>query len=260
MSEFDSLVGKVKRLEERHRELLRLVPKLEKTKDLVEAEVSTLRHHAANVKEKFDRLEERIAQSRDEHNLWIKQTQDELTERELALESETTRRDSLLDDRQQMINTKKSELDAREKALEPNENRLRELEKNLCHIEIMAKNTQEDIATATKKLEKKRVELNNRETQIDKDRAALEARKAGMAPKLEEADALHEKAKKDRLAASELLKQAKGKVAELDEREIKMNARQIHQDARDNELNIKDKKITDRQEVLTRNLKHISSI
>lgn len=260
MDEFGSLVGKVKRLEERNKELTRLVPKLEKTKELVEDEVRVLRRHAANVKDKMDRFEEKVAESKEQHNAWIKQTQDELTEREVTLEAEITRRDSLLDDRQKIINAAEAELDTREEALEPNETAINDRGDYLDKREITLRVAEQANEDGAKNNESKRVNLNNRETQINEDRAALEARIASVLPQLAKNKQLDDEAARDRLGAAELLKQAKERTEKLDERDAILTARDIQQEARDKQLGMKEKKIDDRQALLTRNLKNISSI
>lgn len=260
MDEFGSLVGKVKRLEEQHRELTRLVPKLEKTKELVENEIKVLRHHAANVKDKIDRMEDKIAELKKQHNAWIKQTQDELTEREATLEAEIIRRDMLLDDRQKIINDCEADLDTREKALIPKEITLNDKKGILDQIKItlkLAEQTNTDNAT---KNETNRVKLNNRETQINEDRLTLETHIASIEPQLVKNGQLAAEASKDRVATAELLKQAKERTEQLDERDALLTARNIQQEARDKKLDIREKQITDRQELLTRNLKRISSI
>lgn len=260
MDEFGSLVGKVKRLEERNKELLRLVPKLEKTKELVEAEIKTWRHHAANVKEKIDRMEEKIAASKESHNAWIKQTQDELVEREAVLEAEITRRDMLLDDRQKIINIKELELNTREEALQPTEKDLDTRKDYLDKREITLRAKEQSTTDDAKNNEFKRVDLNRRETQINEASAAFEARTAAMEPQLVKNKQLAVEALKDRTATSELLKQAKKRTEQLDERDAILTARDIQQEARDKKIDIREKQITDRQELLTRNLKRISSI
>lgn len=260
MTEYDSLIKKVKDLEFKRRELELRIPKLTMQVNEKASELSTLNHHLGNVMTKMDSANQKMSDDNTKHEAWIKETNDELVAKQAEI-------DKIAEQKAKEFEAKESELGDKATVLEARADNLEKLGQQLVTQKTLLNERDERIeivesgqAKAASSLRAREETLEKKNQALDEAKALFDKRVAEEKPKLDKTDELHEEAKRKEQEANKMLEQQEGTMEELEKERAILDAKQRALSVESDKLEASRKKLEERQAVLRRNLARISSI